>query len=246
MKNHFHAIVAYDGTHYFGWQTTKSGPSIQEALTHAIHVVTQEKVIPEAASRTDRGVHAESQSIAFALQKEWDPHRLKKAINTYLPPDIRAKQLQTVSKDFHPTTDAIAKEYHYRLSLSPFQLPFDRRYAWHFPHFLDRETIVKAASLLIGSYDFSSFTTRADKRPICTLFAIELTNLDRKIQIALKGDRFLYKMARTIIGTLVYIGAGKLSADIIPELLACPDRRNAGMTAPAHGLFLHRVIYSPS
>lgn len=244
MKHHFHAIIAYDGTHYFGWQATRSGKSIQESLAVAIQKVTQEAVVPEAASRTDRGVHAEGQSIAFTLSKPWDPHRLKKALNSYLPPDIRLKQLRVASKDFHPTTQAIAKVYHYHLSLSPFQIPMDRFYAWHFPHFLDREAIEKAAALLLGTHDFSSFTSREDKRPVCTLFSIELSNIERKLQIALKGDRFLYKMARTIVGTLIYIGSGKLPVDIIPELISCPDRRNAGMTAPAHGLFLSSVIYS--
>ncbi|HSX12868.1 MAG TPA: tRNA pseudouridine(38-40) synthase TruA [Chlamydiales bacterium] len=245
MKHHFHAIVAYDGTNYFGWQATKSGPSIQKSLAIAIEKVTQEKVIPEAASRTDRGVHAEGQSISFVLSKPWDPHRLKRAMNTYLPPDIRVRQLNETFKDFHPTIQAVAKVYNYRLSLTPFQIPFDRLYAWHFPRPIDREVMEKSAALLLGSHNFSSFTSRADKRPVCTLFSIETTYLDRTFQISLKGDRFLYKMARTIVGTLIYIGAGKLPIDIIVELLSCPDRRNAGMTAPAHGLFLSSVIYSP-
>jgi tRNA pseudouridine38-40 synthase len=246
LKTHYHAIIAYDGTHYFGWQATKSGPSIQETVAVVIEKVTQEKGFPEASSRTDRGVHAEGQSVAFVLSKEWDPHRLKKALNSYLPTDIRIKELKIASKDFHPTTQAIAKVYHYRLSLSPFQVPFDRLYAWHFPHFIDKDAMTRAASLLIGTHDFSSFTSRPDKRPVCTLFSLELTSNERTLQISLKGDRFLYKMARTIAGTLVYIGAGKLNLDIIPELLACPNRRNAGMTAPAHGLFLIDVIYSHS
>lgn len=246
MKTHYHAIVAYDGTHYFGWQATKSGPSIQESLAVVIEKVTQEKAFPEASSRTDRGVHAEGQSVAFALGKEWDSHRLKKALNSYLPTDIRIKELKVVSKDFHPTTQAIAKVYNYRLSLTPFQVPFDRFYAWHFPHFIDKEAIKRAASLLIGTHNFSSFTSRPDKRPVCSLFSIELTTHERTLQISLKGDRFLYKMARTIVGTLIYIGSGKLAIDIIPELLACQDRRNAGMTAPAHGLFLTAVLYSQS
>lgn len=243
-KNHFRAIVAYDGTHYFGWQMTRSGPSIQEAISIALLKATQEQVIPEAASRTDRGVHAEGQSIAFALMKPWDPLLLRKAMNAHLPMDIRIKKIEKTTPDFHPTLHAVAKEYHYRLSLSPFQIPMDRFYAWHFPHFLNREEMKKAAALLLGTHDFSSFTSRKDKRPFCTLYSIEFHNLDRTLQITIKGDRFLYKMARTLIGTLIYIGAGKISMDIIQELFTIPDRKNAGITAPAHGLFLGSVIYS--
>lgn len=243
MKHFFRAIIAYDGTHYFGWQTTRMGPSIQEALTQAIKNLSQEEIIPEAASRTDRGVHAEGQSIAFSLRKEWEPHRLLRALNAHLPKDIRVKKIDLTTDDFHPTIQAVSKEYHYRISPQEFQAPIDRLYAWHFPYPLNIDYMKEAALQMIGKHDFSAFTTQKGKNPICTLTAIEFSFPDRRIQIALKGDRFLYKMARTLAGTLLYVGCGKLSPDCIPSLFSSLDRKKAGVTAPSHGLFLNQVIY---
>lgn len=241
--NFFHAIVAYDGTHYFGWQSTKTGPSIQETLSFAIKSASQEKVLPEAASRTDRGVHARGQSIAFSLQKKWDPRRLLQAINAYLPKDIRILELKIVPVDFHPTLHAKSKEYHYFVSQEPFQTPIDRLYSWHFPYPLDLHLMKQAAQSLIGTHDFSAFANKRSENPACTLLSIEFARLERTLQIILKGDRFLYKMARTIAGTLLYVGCKKLAPQAIFSLLSSPDRKNAGVTAAAHGLFLHRVIY---
>lgn len=243
MTQNFHAIIAYDGTHYFGWQTTRMGPSIQEALTKALQNATQEEVIPEAASRTDRGVHAEGQSISFSLEKPWDPNRLLRAINAHLSKDIRILQIHLASSDFHPTLGARLKEYHYRISTEPFQAPIDRLYAWHFPYPLQIDLMEKAARHLLGTHNFNSFTSNPRKNPICTLFSIQFSSLERKLQITLRGDRFLYKMARTLAGTLVYVGCGKMSLDCIPALLSSPDRKKGGVTAPAHGLFLNHVLY---
>jgi tRNA pseudouridine38-40 synthase len=104
----------------------------------------------------------------------------------------------------------------------------------------------EASTLLLGTHNFSSFTSSPPKNPICTLFSIHFTFPERKLQIELKGDRFLYKMARTLAGTLLYVGCGKLSLDCIPSLLSSPDRKKGGVTAPAHGLFLSKVLYSAS
>lgn len=240
----FRAIIAYDGTHYFGWQATKTGPSIQEALSQALLGVTQEVVVPEAASRTDRGVHAKGQVIAFPLQKPWDPRKLLRALNAHLAEDIRICSLTLDSPDFHPTLSAKEKEYHYHISCIPFQHPIDRLYAWHIHTKLDIALMEKASSLLLGTHNFSSFTTGPIKNPICTLSSITFHPGDRGLlKISLQGDRFLYKMARTLVGTLVYIGQKKLPLSCIPTLLQTKNRKIGGMTAPPHGLFLHQVLY---
>ncbi len=240
----FRAVIAYDGTHYFGWQSTKTGPSIQETLSQAILHATQETVIPEAASRTDRGVHAEAQVIAFPLQKPWDPQKLLRALNAHLPEDIRIFSLTSDSPDFHPTLSAKEKQYHYHISSIPFQHPIHRLYAWHLHTELNLPLMEKAIPLLLGTHDFSSFTSGPIKNPICTLSSITLPQgAPGALKIALQGDRFLYKMARTIVGTLVYIGQKKLPPNQILELLQKKDRTMGGMTAPAHGLFLHKVLY---
>ncbi len=240
----YRALITYDGTQYLGWQKTRMGPSIQETFSFAIEKTTQEQILPEAASRTDKGVHAKGQMIAFPLQKKWDPYRLACALNARLPKDIRILSIEEVLEDFHPTLHATGKEYHYHICLSPFQEPTQRLYAWHFPRDLDLSLMETASQQLIGKHDFSAFANEKEDRPVCHLKSIDFHKEEKeKLKIILQGDRFLYKMARNLVGTLIYIGSGKLPPDCIPSILSSRDRKKAGLTAPAHGLFLHHVIY---
>jgi tRNA pseudouridine38-40 synthase len=232
----YKAVICYDGTHYFGWQKTKTGPSIQEEIEKAIRRITGEDAFPEAASRTDRGVHAEGQVVQFALRKELDPAKLLRGLNAVLPSDIRILQLSFCQ--FHPTLDAKGKEYRYQICQEPVQDPTLRLYSWHLPHPLQTDKMERAARDLIGQKDFTSFANEPEKNPLCT---IEEVRFDGSFWI--RGDRFLYKMVRNLVGTLIYIGLGKLKEDSIPSILAAKDRKKAGITAPALGLYLHQVFY---
>lgn len=231
----YKAIITYDGTRYFGWQKNKEGPSIQEELSKAIFQMTQEEVLPEAASRTDRGVHAEGQVIQFSLSKEWATEKLQLGLNAHLPEDIRIQVVE--KKDFHPTLDAKGKEYHYRICQNLAQDPTLRLYSWHFYYPLDMGKIKNAIPDLLGTHDFSALANEKEPNPICTIKDITFDGHFFKIQ----GDRFLYKMVRNIVGTLLYIGSNKL--ENIAQILASKDRKLAGPTAPAHGLYLHQVFY---
>ena len=236
--------LSYDGTRYLGWQKTKMGPSIQDSLEQAIRQITQETSLPEAASRTDRGVHAEGQVVLFSLSTSWERASLQKALNAVLPLDIRVKTLKEAPPSFHPSVQAKGKEYHYRICLGPVQEPHNRSYSWHFKRPLDLKKMEQGAEALLGTRDFSALANEPEENPICTLTQISFVPLERnRLQICLQGNRFLYKMARNLAGTLLYMGCGKLPADCIPALLASKDRKAAGMTAPAHALFLHRVDY---
>ena len=144
----YKALIAYDGTRYFGWQKTVSGPSIQQELETAIWQITGERTIPEAASRTDRGVHAAGQVVQFALFKPIDSERLLRGLNAVLPSDIRV--LELAPQSFHPTLDATGKEYRYRLCQGPVQDPTMRLYSWHFRHPLNEAEIDRAAQRLTG------------------------------------------------------------------------------------------------
>jgi tRNA pseudouridine38-40 synthase len=232
----YKAIIAYDGTRYLGWQKTITGPSIQEELKKAIFQITGAESTPEAASRTDRGVHAEGQVIQFALSKQIDTQKLLKGLNAVLPSDIRVLEISL--KEFHPTLDAIGKEYRYRICQVPVQDPTIRLYSWHIPQGLDWVKIELAAKDLIGTHDFTAFANEGEKNPICTLESIVFDGIFK-----IRGDRFLYKMVRNLVGTLVYVGSGKLPVDSIPSILTSKDRKKAGLTAPAHGLYLHQVFY---
>ena len=141
-------------------------------------------------------------------------------------------------KIFHPTLDAVQKEYHYRICQGLVQNPMLRLYAWHFCAHLDKTKIDEAIAVLIGTHDFNAFANTCEKNPICTLESIVFENNIFQI----RGNRFLYKMVRNLVGTLLYIGCGKLSS--ISSILASKDRKRSGVTAPAHGLCLHQVFYS--
>ncbi|OGN65123.1 MAG: hypothetical protein A3E80_00965, partial [Chlamydiae bacterium RIFCSPHIGHO2_12_FULL_49_9] len=188
-------------------------------------------------------VHAEGQSVSFSISKEIDPYRLLGGLNAALPADIRVLELLPCEITFHPTLDASSKEYRYSLCLGPVQNPIHRLYSWHVKAALDLNKMERAAKDLLGQKDFSAFANEKAENPICAIEKITFDQMSDRLQICLVGDRFLYKMVRNLVGTLVYIGMGKLCDGCIPALLASKDRKAAGVTAPAHGLFLHRIFY---
>jgi len=236
--------VSYDGTAYFGWQKTKTGPSIQESLQDVLKQISREEVLPEAASRTDRGVHAIGQVVSISLKKNWEIRSLQRALNAVLPQDIRIVALEPAPPGFHPTLHAKEKEYRYRLCLGAVQDPIHRLYSWAFRYALDLPKMEQGAQDFLGQRDFSAFANQGKPNSICALSRIEIASLpENRLEIRISGNRFLYKMARNIAGTLVYIGCGKLPKDAVSKILASKNRKMAGITAPAHGLALYRVNY---
>lgn len=241
-------VHSYDGTSFYGWQKTKMGPSIEEALEKALQKILQEEISLNVASRTDRGVHARRQIANFLTKKDLgDPAALQRSLNALLPSEIRILEIQEKPFSFHPTLDARQKEYHYYLCLGPVQLPFHADFSWHFPYSLDLTAMQEAAKHLTGSHDFRAFTNRRDpphQETICTLQSVEILPLqNNRLCIKIFGDHFLYKMVRNIAGTLLYIGAGKIPLQDLPRIIKNKDRTAAGITAPAHGLFLQKIYY---
>jgi len=250
MLQNIKLLIAYDGTRYFGWQKTKMGPSIEEELEKALQKILQEKVQLQAASRTDRGVHAEGQvANFFTLNKQIDLNRLQKSLNSLLPKDISILKVEVAKNDFHPTLDSKGKEYHYQLCYGSIQFPFQRQFSWHFPYFLDIDKMQKAASYFIGEQDFSAFCNERrlmEKSALRSIHCIDILPQDEScLLISVVGNHFLYKMVRNIVGTLAYVGCGKLSLEALPRILTSKDRAQAGVTAPAHGLRLKQVFYIP-
>lgn len=249
---HVLLVIAYDGTGYLGWQKNKIGPSIEETLENAISTVLQHPVQLQASSRTDRGVHASGQAVTFKTHKRIENFpRLAWNIHSLLPRTLTVISAQEVPAAFHPTLDTLAKEYHYSICTGRVQIPQHRLYSWHYPYSLDLEKMRAAAGLLIGTHDFKSFAnTKKNEHyasTIRTLETIELVDLgDQRIRIEIKGDHFLYKMVRNLVGTLVEIGRHQRKIENMRDLLACPNRIAAGITAPAHGLFLHRIFFVAS
>lgn len=150
--------------------------------------------------------------------------------------------LQEIPDDFHATLDATGKEYLYRLSLGPVQLPQERLYSWHIPYRLDWGAMRKAAEALRGEHDFSAFANQDGEArdPLCR---VEEITMEESGRFLVRGNRFLYKMVRTIVGTLIDVGRERIAAEELPAILASRRRERAGVTAPAHGLTLRRVYY---
>jgi tRNA pseudouridine38-40 synthase len=242
-KRNIKLILAYEGTHYLGWQKTAMGPSIEEELEKAVTQILQHPVRLQAASRTDAGVHAEGQVVNFFTESEMPLDKLQKGLNGILPNDISVLKMETASEDFHPTLGSQGKEYHYSVCLGSTQLPFYRNFSWHFTQPVDVEAMKRAALYLIGSHDFSAFTNERQENNVREIFDITIESLDNRIKIRVAGNNFLYKMVRNIVGTLLYVGCGKLTSEEIPAILKSKDRTLAGVTAPAIGLVLKEVFY---
>lgn len=244
MKKNIKIIIAYEGTEYLGWQKTVTGPNIEGTLEKTLSQILQHPVSLQAASRTDAGVHAEGQVINFFTDKEMGLDRLQKSLNGLLPKDISVLQVAEMPPSFHPTLDCRGKEYHYFVCQGPVQLPFHRRFSWHFPYPLDLNAMERAAQLLQGRHDFAALTNEKQDDNVREIFEINIDPISSdRLRIRVAGNHFLYKMVRNIAGTLLYVGCGKLSWQEIPEILKSKDRTRAGVTAPAHGLILNQVWY---
>lgn len=223
------------------------GPSIEEELEKALEQLLQKKIVLQAASRTDRGVHAQGQVVNFFTDRLLD----FREINALLPPDIRILTLAEVSSSFHPTLDVIEKTYSYAISPADFQNPFERHYSWHVFHPLNVALMKEAALLIEGTHDFQGFTNRklndTYKNTTRTVNKIEFFEYpDDYLKIQITGIHFMYKMVRNIIGTLVFIGCKKLPIHVIHDVLNNKNRALAGITSPAHGLTLINIKYDDS
>ncbi len=241
--------MAYEGTSYFGWQRTASGPSVQQAVEEALAQLLQERVALEGASRTDRGVHASGQ-IAHFVTTRTGIHlgKLQTGLNALLPPSIRIWKAIEAPTGFHATLSATGKEYHYYLCNEMTQLPIHRYTSWHIPYALNAEAMLEAARYLIGTHDFTSLCNWR-RNLNYTSYERTLTRVDLvplaggRWRIEVVGRDFLYKMVRNCAGMLTFAGRGKIVPKDIPNILAGRSRPLAGPTAPAHGLFLHKVYY---
>lgn len=237
-------VLAYAGTRYFGFQKTKMGPSIEEEVEKKLSQILQQPITLQAASRTDRGVHAEGQVVNFSLEKQVDVDKLFDSLRKMLPRDIALIEMEEMHDAFHPTTDAKGKEYHYFLCNEKHQLPFHREFSWHIHQPLELFLMQKGAVHLEGRRDYSSLTNIRVEDGVRNIQTIAIEPLPaNRILFRIIGDRFLYKMVRNIVGTLVYVAMGKIAVNDLPSILESRHRPRAGITAPAHGLCLKKVFY---
>jgi len=248
--------LQYDGTDYSGWQIQKNGATIQGLLEDAIFSVTDERSKVIGSGRTDAGVHALEQVAVFETASILSPDVFLQALNANLPRDIGITACEECPEDFHPRYRAKGKKYSYIISNKMPAPVFLNKYSWELGFQLNIKAMREASKYLIGRHDFSSFQASgcSAKHPVRELSNITISDLPSLefitfridtpiIKISIAGSAFLRHMVRNIVGTLVDIGKGKYPPEKIEEILGSMDRRNAGPTAPACGLFLEKISY---
>lgn len=248
MTNKYKMTIAYDGTHYGGWQVQPNATSIQALIEQALGVVLRLPIPIIGSGRTDAGVHALGQIAHFMTDKPIDISKVIASLNGMLSDEIRILEIIEVPLNFHARYSAISKIYHYRLHLKKVPDPFNNHYAYHVPHPVDLDLLKETASQFIGTHDFTSFANESNrgtaaKDAIRTLHRIDIVEELGGVRLEFEGDGFLYKMVRNIVGTLLDICAGKIDKEQIPKIFNKKDRRLAGRAAPPHGLCLVAVKY---
>ncbi|MBQ2888971.1 MAG: tRNA pseudouridine(38-40) synthase TruA [Clostridia bacterium] len=241
----FKLTMAYDGTNYHGWQRQKNGITVQEVLEDVLTEIAGESVVVTGCSRTDAGVHARIYVCSFTMQTTIPADKIPFVLNTKLPPDIRAYKCEVMHEGFNARFETVTKAYEYKIVNAPFQNPLMRNFAWHYPIKLDIDKMRNAAKIIQGKHDFASFCAAGSivKSTVRNLTELTVTKDGDIITVRAAADGFLYNMVRIIVGTLVYVGCGKLSEDDIAELIEKKDRRLSGITAPPQGLALVEVNY---
>lgn len=245
----YFAKINYLGTNFHGFQVQPGLRTVQGELCRALDEAFGVPCKVTGCSRTDAGVHANE----FCLTVENDggtipPEKLPVAVSRFLPSDISLYFAKECDDSFHPRYDVISKEYLYRIRNRRIFDPFDFGRAWFFPQDISKDGIERmneAAKYIVGKHDFSAFMSEGSDvvDTVRTVFSLNVTKKGDNIDIKISADGFLYNMVRIIVGTLVDVGLSKISSSDIPDIINSRDRKNAGMTAPADGLYLNRVVY---
>ncbi len=248
LKKHpqrWKAVCAYDGDMFEGWQSQKNGCGVQNIIEEQLAAVLKTSIRLHGSGRTDSGVHALGQVFHFDTPWVHGAEKLRVALRTRLPQAIQIRSLRPVASDFHARLSARGKIYRYEIFLgepNPFRAP----YCWAVPRALDEAAMRATITVLRGEHDFKAFSAQNGterETTVRTLQRIELVRRGSWLRLTFEANGFLYKMARSLAGTLVNVGLGKLTADKIVESLCSGCRRSAIQTAPAHGLFLVKVLY---
>ena len=250
--------LAYRGTHYYGWQTqgvnpTWKGlippagqgiPTVQETLKRCIEKVVLQKISLVGSSRTDTGVHAKGQVAHFDTDKTTIPiESLRQAINAKLPGDILIRRIEPVDDYWDAIRSTVRKRYQYVIWNAPDRSAFFNDLYWHRWQTLDLAAMQTAAAQFVGTHDFASFAKPGHGRAntIRTIFDCSVSQRQTLLVFGVEGNGFLWNMVRIIVGTLVNVGQGKISAHEMTAMIAAKNRTAAGLTAPPQGLYLHWI-----
>jgi len=259
-------ILAYDGSDFSGWQVQPEAATIQATLAAAISRITGEAVLPQGSGRTDAGVHALAQVATFTTESPVPTANFVKALNDILPPSVRVLEVEEAAADFHARKSARGKTYRYRIYRAGICPPSLARYVWHYPYRLNEDAMMRAARLVDGEHDFTSFAAvdpergrdgepgslpNPGSRPnpgslpnnVRRIFSSGWVRQEDELVYTVKGSGFLHHMVRNLVGTFILVGKGTLQPEDLTRILEARNRSAAGATAPASGLYLVNVEY---
>jgi tRNA pseudouridine38-40 synthase len=238
------ALIEYDGSAYYGFQKQNNGPTVQEELERAIGSVSGKVVAVLAAGRTDSGVHALGQVIAFDLAWNHGSRDLLQAMNAKLPDDIAVLGLSEKQADFHPRFDAKRRTYQYHIYNQSIRSPIRRSMSWHVNQPLDIDNMNEAAERIIGQHDFATFgQAPSGRNTVRQVFKAKWQAQDGLLKFTIEADAFLFRMVRSLVGSMKVVGEGSWSVEEFRDALKAKERGRSAKTAPPQGLFLTTVSY---
>ncbi len=244
--HNFKLTIQYDGGRYKGWQRLGNAENtIQGKIESVLSELTGEKIEIIGCSRTDAGVHALGQIANFKTSKSLSTDKIQEYLNHYLPKDISIIHVDKVSENFHARYHARAKTYLYRIWNREYSNPFLRKYSMHIEKKLNLEAMKKAAGYFVGVHDFTAFSNAKSKKKsmLRVIYSLWINEENGFIDIRIRGNGFLYNMARWIVGTLIDVGLGILDGESIPAIILSKKRDQTGRLAEPQGLFLEVIEY---
>lgn len=246
----YKAVIAYDGTNYCGFQAQDNGKTVQGELERTLSKLNNGKrIIVHGSGRTDSGVHAKGQVIHFDLDHLRDEEKFRHALDTQSAEDIAVKSVEVVDESFHARFNAQGKTYHYLVDYGRPKSPFTRFYAAFYPYDLDINKMQEALDKVVGTHDFSAFcaTGTTIENKVRTIYEAKVEEIGQdQLRFTFRGNGFLYKMVRILVGTMLKVGNNRLPVSEIETILASRNRNLAGPTAHPEGLYLMEVYYEDS
>jgi len=234
--------LSYNGTQYHGWQIQPNAITVQGKLNQALSMMLREEISTMGSGRTDTGVHAKKQVVHFDTTTEV-PNNLAHKLNNYLPKDIAIHEVVKTNDDFHSRYDAVSRAYRYYLHKE--KSPFKNELSYHFSKKLDLNLMNEGCQILFNHHDFECFSKvkTAVNNFNCEIIEAKWEESEDQIVFYIKADRFLRNMVRAIVGTMIDIGLKTISLEDFTEIIESKSRKKAGVSAPAHGLYLEEVNY---
>ena len=242
----YRLTLEYDGTPFAGWQRQADALSVQQVVEEAIEKMSGERVVIQAAGRTDSGVHALGQVVSFDLSKAWEPFRIREALNFHTKPHpVAIVDAAAVADDFEARFSALGRHYEYRILNRRGRPALDHLRVWHCPAALDADPMHAAAQLILGKHDFTTFRAAEcqAKSPVKTLDRLDVSREGEMIVVRAGARSFLHSQVRSMVGSLKLVGEGKWSPRDFRAALEAMDRSRCGPLAPPEGLYLVKVDY---